>query len=174
LPTPTPTLSAPSPTPTTPEPTPSGPWKEYSDPDFGFTIEYPPNYLFEENNPSVHQGLLRLGRFFDEKFAGTYPEGQVDISVYVKDADSLNEWVTKHSSTSTAPDDPQIYYRDVSSLTPGTANERPAVTFDWNAAEIGPVHVVAFFSGTRVVALDWFGVPSIEPIFDRMLDSYKD
>lgn len=163
----------------TPSPSPSPtPWQTYSDPDFGFTISYPPDFQVDVHTPdqSTHQGWLSAVRFFAQ--SDSPPQGKVVVSIYAKDADSLESWVEKHSAGDTGPDDPSIYYREVSGQQALHVSDRPALAFDWQA---GPttVHVVCFFSGERVMDVHWYAdvasyAGTIEQIFDQMLDSYED
>jgi hypothetical protein len=179
----TPTISV-SPSPSLsplPSPTPTA-WQNYSNEEFDFSIDYPPGFLFEEASKGVTSnadkaGRLAFVRFFDQKFAAGDLAGQVELAVFTKDADSLESWLAKHSSDD-YPDDSQVYYNQVSNQASTTVNNRSAISFDWKAAEIGPVHVVAFFIDGRVFQIDWFGddptyAGTIEPIFDRMLESFE-
>lgn len=172
----TPTLSV-SPS-LSPSPSPTA-WQTYSNSDFGFTIQYPPDFLTEEFNRFAEEGHLFDVRFFDNKFKGGYPAGQVEIGVWDRDADSLDEWLAKHSGSG-AGEDPQIYYGMVSNQKSTTVNGRPAISWDQeDAGEISAIHHIALFSASRVIELRWFAdnpsyAPTIEPIFNRIVDSYQD
>jgi hypothetical protein len=167
----------------TPSPSPTstaGEWQTYTDPDYRFSIDYPPDFVVEDVTASgTLQGLLKAIRFVDQRFLKGYTPGQAAIHVDKQDAATVNEWVVKHSAPSTAPDNPSIYFRDVTDLREATAADRSAAVFDWNAAEIGLVHVVAFELRKYVITIDWFAdEPSYEttirPIFERMVASYRD
>lgn len=169
-------LPSESPSPT-PEPTPTDLSKTYSDPAYGFSLKYPTDFQTETFDPSVQMGQLRRLRFFDKRFLGEYPAGQIELAVYEKDANSLETWLAKHSGSDRTK--PGIYYEQPSSAKDPSVNGRPAISFDFDGGpEVGAVHVVGFFSGELVIALEWFGTesysPSIQAVFDQMLESYKD
>lgn len=176
----TPTLTvSPSPSPSlsrSPSPT---AWQTYSNSDFGFTIQYPPNFLTEDFNKFAEKGHLFDVRFFDNKFKAGYPAGQVEIGVWDKDAGSPEEWLAKHSGSG-AGEDPQIYYGMVSNQKSTTVSGRPAISWDQeDAGAIPVIHHLALFSASRVIEVRWFAdnpsyAPTIKPIFDRMVNSYQD
>lgn len=172
-----------SPLPTAP-PT-EGPWQTYTDKDYGFSIDYPPSFVVEFFDTTGRQGWLKEMRFVDKEFFGTeeYPAGQVELGVYLKDADTLNEWVSKHSTASDVAfqtDRSTYYFFDVRNVSHVTAVGRSAVSFDSPPHGDAPaLHALAFFSGSFVFRIDWFAEESsyattIRPIFERMLASYRD
>lgn len=167
----------------TPSPSPSSTaWKTYSNSEFGFAVEYPADFKVtaKPGDQSVVAGLLLRAYFVDQKYPpGTESPGAVNLGVHVKDAASVEDWVAKHSTEGYAAEDPKLYYHDVSNKRSLSVNGHPAIAFDWQSADAGPVHVVAFFIGERVFELVWFApdpsyAPTLEPIFQRMLDSYRD
>jgi hypothetical protein len=177
---PTPTLSeSPSPSPS-PTASPTA-WETYSNSEFGFAIDYPSDFRasVSKGNSSDRAGQLLNGIFLDKMTpSGQLAPGAVGLGVYAKDADSTEGWVAKHSAEG-SPEDPEIYYYDVSNQRSLIVEGHPAIAFDWQAAEIGAVHVVAFFFDKGVFELEWFAddktyAPTIEPIFERMLDSYRE
>lgn len=152
-------------------------WQTYSDSEYSFSIDYPPDFQTENFDPSVQKGQLKRLRFFDNMFVGEYPDGQIELAVYERDADSLESWVTKHSGNDRTA--PEIYYEQTSNEKATSVNERTAIAFDFEAGpEVGIVHVVAFFSGERVITLEWFASTTYEstlrPIFERMIESYEE
>jgi len=179
-PTPTPPVTEPSPTATATlaaTPTPAG-WLTYTDPDFGFSINYPPNFVIEilEAKGGDLPGILKLVRAVDAGFTAGYPPGQVEFGAYAKDADTLSEWLSKHSDTVPSPSRPT--YHDVTNVTEATAAGRPTLSFDSFAGEAGTVHSTVFFLGPNVFVIDWFAsdptyAPTIQPLFERMLASFQ-
>lgn len=156
-------------------------WKTYSNNEFGFAIEYPSDFTVtaKPGDPSVRAGMLLRAYFVDQKYPpGTESPGAVNLRVYVKDAASVEDWVAKHSTEGYPAEDPQLYYHDVSNERSLTVNGHPAIAFEWKGADTGPVRVVAFFIDERVFELLWFAdddyASTLEPIFERMLDSYRD
>ncbi len=177
--------ATPTPAPTTqptatvePTPAPDG-WLTYTDPDYGFGISYPPNFVIEilEAKGGDLPGILKLVRAVDAGFTAGYPSGQVEFGVYAKDAGALSEWLSEHSDTAPSPFRPT--YHDVTNVMEATASGRPTLSFDSFAGEAGTVHSTVFFSGPNVFVIDWFASdptyePTIKPIFERMLASFRD
>jgi hypothetical protein len=174
---------APTPTPTpTPEPTAtaqSTDWLTYSDPDFGFSIDYPPQFVIEilEAKGGDLPGILKLIRAVDAAFTAGYPPGQVEFGVYAKDANTLSEWLSKHSDTALSPSRPT--YHHVTNTVEATAAAQPTLSFDSLAGEAGTVHSTVFFFGANVFVIDWFASDptyesTIQPIFERMLGSFRE
>jgi hypothetical protein len=187
---PTPTAAAtiaPTPTPTpTPEPTAtaqSTDWLTYSDPDFGFSIDYPPDFIVESTlvTGTLPPGVLRHLRAVDKRFTEGYPPGQVAFGVFLKDASTPAQWVSKHSIDAVAPVSDSIFFYGVSSAVQTTVTGRQAVLLEWNPGGEGAStsHSVVFFSTSYVFEIHWYAQESkyestIHSVFDRMLASYRD
>lgn len=175
---------SPSVSPTTsasPSASPTSGWPTYSDPSYGFSVQYPPNFAFYEDGPrETKEGSLQNLRFVDSSFPpDRYPRGQIILRVWVKDADSLETWVEKHSfDQCDSTGSPSAYFRFVSDVTSVTAADRPAVSFDWDTCD-GIFHEVALFSGSRVITISWvaddgsYG-PTLQPLHDKIVESFED
>jgi hypothetical protein len=177
---PTPTL-APEASPTVePTPTPAPPpddWETYVDPDFGFTIDYPPQFVVEElgSRTGLPAGFVKLLRFVDKQFVDGYPPGQVAVGILVKDGDTPEGWLSKHSGESAS----EPIYEGVTNVASLEVADRPAVSFDWDGGEAGDVHSVAFFRDANTIELHWYASDptyesTIQSTFDAMLASYRD
>jgi len=97
--TPTPVPSTPTPT----ELTDSLEWKIYSDPKFGFTLEYPATWIIipREDKPGT----------FGEVLAFSYATSSIVISQYNKSisaTDSLSEWTDKYNAEASMSSPDQI------------------------------------------------------------------
>jgi len=178
--TPTP---APSPTPAAAE-TPAATaaptdWLTYTDPEYGFSIAYPPDFIVED--VGAKGGLpgtaVKLLRAVDRRFRDGYPPGQVEFALFVKDADTAAEWVSKHSEQTAAPGT-EPAYRSVTNVSTTTAGGREAVAFDWRAGEGTTIHAVALVYGSTVFKIQWYADDpayegTIRPVFDAMLASFS-
>jgi hypothetical protein len=164
-PTPAVQASSPSPSPTTalsssPCPSPTGEWKVYTDPQFGFSISYPPDFIVEEPpGGPLPRGILFARRAVNCAYAGGfYPPVQIDFHVFAKDADTLTAWVQKHGGPCGPPGDVTRYWQTASNLTSTTVAGIDALSFDETLCGTGitPHNTVFFIGPSYVFSLDWF------------------
>ncbi|HEX9695373.1 MAG TPA: hypothetical protein VGB64_03560 [Actinomycetota bacterium] len=159
-------------------PSDSDSWNRYQDPEYGFSIEYPSDFVVEDVT-QPRSGVRKFVRFVDHSFLGGYPAGQVEINVFEKDNEALSAWVATHSADRDAPDGDRLYYREVTNKRSTDVNGRTALAFEGHADEIGTIHHVILFLRDVVIDLAWFAddpkyEPTILPTFDRMVSTYQD
>ena len=159
-------------------PTASSSGQSYRDVDSGWTLRYPADFLSERlPGRAAFSGELYVVRFYDERFRGVEPSGQVEVVLYSRDADDLDVWLDRHSATKTDADDAQIYFRGVMSVRSTELAGRGARAFTWNGDEVGAVYTVVAFLGDRVFRINYFChgsyCPTITRIFDGVVASVE-
>ena len=79
------------------------------------------------------------------------PPGQFEVTVYVKDTNSLTGWIDKHTG-SPAFISPNQYFSSVTHEAPVRVTGHDAIAFDWQPdATPHTVHNTAMFLGTQYV-----------------------
>jgi hypothetical protein len=119
-------------------------------------------------------------RAVDNKYLSGYPPGQIEVTIYSKDADTLSGWVTKHSAPPTSLD-PNRYWTVATNQTPVTVGGRAGLSFDWVPITFGttPVHATAFFvRATYVLLLKWWSAdpsyaPTLQQYYTSMLNDLR-
>jgi hypothetical protein len=145
-----------SPTPAT-SPPPSGQWQSYGDPDYQFSVSYPPGFTFELQHGDSGTTLLMTYRAVDRLYLNSYPPGQIEIAIYTQDASSPIDWVAKHSGPATSTDRSR-YWSPVTNTATVSVAGKTGFSYDLVPDGFGtPVHATALFIGTRyVLVLDWW------------------
>ena len=168
----------PAESPITPRPTTSG-WPTYSDARYRFSVQYPPTFTFEVLSRTPPPGFLNIVRFYDRAFEGTEPNGQIEVHILEKDADTLESWLAKHtrSSSDSDSDRPEVFWLDVTGRSQITAAGKTALSFDWIPAATFGAHEVIFFRTSTVVNVGWFAesasyAATMRAVFAQFLDSY--
>jgi hypothetical protein len=159
--------------------TPTTNWLSYSDPDYRFSVLYPPSFTFERQHGVTGTGLLMAYRAVDPVYQNSEPPGQLEIAIYSKDADTLTGWVAKHSGPPTSPDLTR-YWIAATNQSPVTVNGQPGLAFDW-VPDTGArtVHATACFLGTAyVIVLQWWSTdpsyaPTLQQYYQQMLAGLK-
>lgn len=169
--------ASPTPAPTASASTPAG-WQTYTDSQYGFSVAYPSTFTFKtEGPPNIAPGWLREFRAVDNAYLGRYPPGQVEIGVYVMDADSLQAWITKHTGPNGGrPGSPQ-YWMATPQLQATTAAGRPAFTFDESGQDT-TLHSTVYQAGAEVIRVTWWATDpnysaTIEQVAEQMLASFQ-
>ncbi len=169
--------SSPSPSPNA---TPTAAWQVYSDPQFGFKISYPPDFVVPSPDSNVPRPWLRELRAVDQRFIAQYPPGQVEFGLYTEDAASPTAWVQKHSGPCGSPGNQAFFWDKAGNLQAVAAAGHAAVSFDWDMSSCGsPIVVretVLFLSSGFVFRFDWWAsdanyLSTLQPIADQMLAS---
>jgi hypothetical protein len=153
-------------------PFPSGsPWPTYSDTAYKFTISYPPGFTFEPEHGLAGTGMLGGYRAVDSAYLNKTPPGQIEITIYAKDADTLDGWVTKHSGPP-ASSDMNRYWSPVTNQTNVTVAGRGGLSFDWVPDSGSPtIHTTAIFLGaSNVLTVAWW---SYDPTYANSLQQYE-
>jgi hypothetical protein len=159
-----------SPSPNTSLPPTGSSWPIYTDPDYGFSITYPPTFKFVRQNGEPSVGQMMLYRAVDPIYLNGYPKGQIDAGIYARDADTLPEWVQKHSGP------PKRYWTVTTNQHAATVHGRVAFAFDWTPGAGPTIHSTAIFLGkTFVLLLDYWSADAqyestLQIYFQRMLD----
>jgi len=153
-------------------------WRTYSDPDYGFSISHPPDFVvwspIYRDEPTRPLKTIRLAA---EEFAPeTYADGGIGILVFPKDADDVESWVMKHSYFRAEEDG---YFAEPTRLSSTSVAGEPAVEFDVAPASLWRRHHVAFFDGSVAVTIHWWSeTPEygavVEAIWQDMLPTYRD
>ena len=131
-------------------------WATHSDPVGGFSITYPPGFTFElqrYQGPGVQESY----RAVENCYLKVPAPGQLEVTVYMKDADSLVGWIDKHTG-SPAFISPNQYFSAVTREAPARAAGRDAMAFDWQPdATPHTVHNTTTFLGTQyVLVVGWW------------------
>jgi hypothetical protein len=157
----------------------------YSNQDYGYALQYPADFLREEvpARKDFYKGELHVMRFFDKKFKGQYPDGQILLNLYLKDRPALDRWITAHSGKEGGPEDHNVYFRDIRNVKRIQGPQgRTAFSFDWITSEDGEgrstYHSVAFHSRDKVALLSWYVhnqdyAATLEPNFQQMLAGWR-
>jgi hypothetical protein len=157
--------------------TPAG-WQTYADSEFAFRIAYPKSFTFKKEgiaDPSF--GWLVEFRAVDNAYLNGYPPGQVEIGIYAMDADTLTNWIAKHTGEFT-PTNRSMYWKKTSNLHTAFNVGRPAISFDYEVLGFPvAVHATAFLqNASRVTVFIWWSNPSyassIQTVAGQMLASY--
>jgi hypothetical protein len=140
-----------------PSPSPSGAWQTYSDPQFGFTISYPPDFTIQDEGVGP-PGSFHTYRFVESRYTGEEAPPQVDLTILAMDTDTLDAWIKRHTGPSAAPSSQAYYWETASNLVPTTAAGRSAISFDSSSQGFpAVVHATVFLlSPTRVIDLAWW------------------
>ncbi len=160
-------------------------WLTYADPDFGFSIDYPPEFVVDDTIfGSLPPGMERFVRVVDKRFASDFPPGQITIFVFSKDAESPDEWVARHSASGPPPPDVetlQLFFFNITNLNQISVAGRTGVSFDWTVKGEGAglLHTTVFFSGSHVIAIGWEAsdpayVITAESLFEQVIATYND
>lgn len=149
-----------------PMPTPST-WPTYSDPDYRFSISYPPGFTVQRHPAGSGTGLLVSYRAVDPIYLNSYPPGQLEFVVYNKDANTLSDWVAKHSGPPGSADITR-YWTPVSNQSSATVAGNAGLSFDWVPDMRDKiVHATVVFLGTAYVFLvQWW---STDPSYEATL-----
>jgi hypothetical protein len=118
-------------------------------------------------------------RAVDPAYTNAYPPGEVDIAVYMKDADSLSSWVAMHSGPPGSSPKTR-YWSPVANEAVTTVAGRTGLFFDWTP-DTGPpiIHTTAVFLGTSyVLTFDWWSsdaayAPTVQQYEQRMLSDLQ-
>lgn len=168
-----------SPTSAVEPPSPSGPWQTYVDPQYGFSISYPPNFTFQSQG-SGPPGGLQVYRAVDNRYLTGDPPGQVEIGLYLMDADTLQAWVIKHTGPAEASSNQEFYWGSATNVRTTTAAGRPALSFDYSSEGFRPpVHTTAFLqTPSRVMLIDWWSadpayLATLEAVYQQMFTTLK-
>jgi hypothetical protein len=146
-----------------PSPLPSGQWPMYNDATYKFSISYPPTFTFERQHGITGTDILMLYRAVDPAYANGYPPGEIDIGVYVRDADTVDAWVTKHSGPPT-PSGKNLYWNGVTNRATVTVAGRDAIAFVWTPNTGKPTIYSSgvFLGATYVLIVSWW---SMDPLY---------
>jgi hypothetical protein len=161
-------IASPSPTPSPSAST--SPWQTFTDPNYQFTIQYPPGFTLQPQHGVPSAGLFMAYRVVDSNYMSGYPPGQIEIAIYSKDAATLIDWVTKHSGPPTSPD-PTRYWAAAANPTMVQVGTRDGLSFDW-VPDTGSrtVHATAtFLDATNVLVLQWW---SVDITYSTLLNQY--
>jgi len=132
-------------------------WSTYSDPAYGFKVAYPPGFTFELQRAEI-PGLLEFRRAVDKCYVNVSPPGQLEVTVYVKDSESLVAWVNKHTGGPASNSETDQYFSGVSHESPLRVAGRDALAFDWqpDAAPYTPHDTAMFISSAYVLVIGWW------------------
>jgi hypothetical protein len=116
----------------------------------------------------------------DSRYLTGYPPGQVELDVFVLDADTLTAWVAKHTGPAEAASSKEFYWGSVANLAATTVSGQPGLAFDYSSeGSLIAVHSAVFMQGSsRVFLVDWWAGDSvteatIKPVFQQMLASLR-
>jgi hypothetical protein len=162
---------------------PSTDWQTYTDPTYGFSISYPPNFvLHNPNTGPLPPGWLLERRIVDGQFVNGYPPGDIDFGVYSFDDSALDSWVRKHTGPCGSPNSSEFFWDSVANLSPVTVAGRTGETFDWDQRSCGAnivLHetVLLLNNDKYVFRLDWWAsstdyATSIQPTAQHVLNTF--
>ena len=141
-------------------------WATYSDAVVGFSVRYPPGFTFELQRDQAG-GVEVSYRAVETCYLKMFPPGQLEVTVYQRDADSLIAWVDKHTGSPAFTSGTDQYFSGVTHEVPVRVASRDALAFNWQPdAAPYTVHNTALFLGTAyVLVLGWWaedalGLPS--------------
>jgi hypothetical protein len=145
-------------------------WSAYNDTEYQFVVRYPPGFTLQRLHGVPGTGLLMVYRIIDNRYIDGYPLGQIEISIYTRDAVSLRAWVAKHSGQP-ASSDLTRYWSPVANQSPVKVGGRDGLSFDWVPDRGGrTIHAVAVFQSTaHVLILDWW---SFDPSYGVSLQQF--
>jgi hypothetical protein len=107
----------------------------------------------------------------DPSYLNGYPKGQIEITIYSKDADTLDSWVTKHTGPQLSREKTR-YWSPVTNRATLTVAGRDGLSFDWvpDAASV-TIHATAVFLSTvYVLTVSWW---SYDATYGTTLDQYR-
>jgi hypothetical protein len=132
----------------------------------GFSVRYPPGFTFELQRDQVG-GVEVSYRAVETCYLKMFPPGQLEVTVYQRDAGSLIAWVDKHTGSPAFISGNDQYFSGVTHEVPVRVASRDALGFNWQPdAAPYTVHNTALFLGTAyVLVLGWWaedalGLPS--------------
>lgn len=135
---------------------PGAAWAMHADAVGGFSVTYPPGFTFElqRYQPS---GVEESYRAVETCYLKVPPQGQLEVTVYLKDANSLEGWINKHTGDP-AFTSPNQYFSAVTHEAPARVTGHDAMAFDWQPdATPHTVHNTAMFLGTQyVLVVGWW------------------
>ena len=143
---------------TCPPPPRSG-WATYSDTVAGFSVQYPPGFAFElRTQARPVTGVVKSYQVVETCYLNVSPPGQLEVTVYVKDADTLAGWVDKHTGGPAFVSGIDQYFSGVSHEAPARVTGRDALGFDWqpDAAPYTVHNTAMFLSAAYVLVLGWW------------------
>jgi hypothetical protein len=71
-------------------------WVSYSDSQLNFSLRLPPNFTVQVEGGAPD--FVRSYRAYDPQQAvNGYPRGQIEFAIYTKDANSVRDWVARHT-----------------------------------------------------------------------------
>jgi hypothetical protein len=96
-------------------------------------------------------------RAVDNAYLKGYPLGQIEITIYSKDAETLDGWVTKHSGPPSSREKTR-YWSPVNYRVSVRAASRDGLLFDVVPVAGGPpIHCTAMFLGAAyVLIVSWW------------------
>src|SRR6266851_1848401 len=160
----------------------SAPWRIYDAPDYRFSICYPPTFVVDRMHGVPGTGLVMAYRAVAVgDLTNNPPPGQIEMTVYTSDADTLSGWLSKHSGPPSSSDMTR-YWSPPTNQVEVTVQGRPRLSFDWIGDGEGAmtVHATALFLGTAYVfVLQWWSTfapysASIEDDYHQMLASFRE
>jgi hypothetical protein len=136
------------------------PWPQYADQQYGFTVSYPPGFTFQPQHGDPSSGMLMTYRVVANEYLQTYPPGQIELGVYVRDAPTVGDWINKHSGPASSSD-PLRYWAPPSNTLLTTVAGKDGLSFDWIPDTGSPtIHAVAVFLSTSVLLVEWWSTDS--------------
>jgi hypothetical protein len=96
-------------------------------------------------------------RAVDPIYLNRYPPGQLEVAVYSKDANTLSDWVVKHSGPSGSSDISR-YWTPVSNQAIRTVGSKSGLSFDWvpDMADKTIHSAIVFLGNAYVLMLQWW------------------
>jgi hypothetical protein len=154
-------------------------WVSYSDSHYNFSLRLPPNLTVQVEGGGSDS--LQSYRAYDpQQVVNGYPRGQIEFAIYTKDANSVRDWVARHTGAPSGPAvTPVIYWETISKFQQTTAAGRDAVYFDAMMGPSATLHTMAFlWKSSYVFRLDWWSndlsyAPTVESIGRQMIDSFQ-
>jgi hypothetical protein len=136
-------------------------WATHSDAVAGFSVGYPPGFTFELQTPLLPvPGVVESYRVVETCYLSVAPPGELEVDLYLKDADSLAGWVDKHTGGPAFISGTDQYFSGVTHQAPVRVAGHDALAFDWQPdAAPYTVHNTAIFLGNaNVLVLGWWAV----------------
>ena len=179
----TPSTATPSPCPALTLP-PSSDWKSFTDPQYSFTISYPPGFAFApypRGSLRSTDPVLIAYRAADSCFVFGAETGWASVGVYAKDAETLAAWVQKHSDNRACLGGPGLFVFVINLKTVAVGG-RDALSFEQDTTQCGegsPVirHTTTFsLHSGDIFVFEWQSAdvnytPTMQAIAETMLAS---
>ncbi len=163
----TPSLTPSKPTPVRVEPN----WKDYSNPTYGFALQYPPSMIYREGTPV--KDILSSVSFYLEKDSNlpAYQVAEITVSVYSNPQTlSTSDWIRAHEKPNDAS---AIFLEGMTDMQTVLVAGQPAIGFEEKPAGIASARRIVLARGSQVfsILVTDFGDGALRETYKAMVSS---